>query len=526
MTEPAPIYVLPRKAGEVLEARKRIEGTVSPEIVIALCGPIGTPLHLVAETLSRLLRQEYQYDVAEILRLSSYIRATIESSSPTLNELIAAGNELRREHGAAVLAQLAIRKILRDRLAKQTPYLVDRQMELLDGHDVPADAIAPTPVVRHCHIIDSIKNKEELSLLRSVYGDMLHVIGVYAPLDQRVQAIEHDFQLTQGEVYGLIDTDSGEEFEHGQSVRDVFPQSDFFLRAGDGSDAQVASALKRYLDLLLRVRIVTPKASERAMYAAYSAARNSACLSRQVGAALTDEAGDLLATGWNDVPAPFGGLYQTTEEGVQARPDQRCWNRGGGKCFNDEEKDGIAKLIADALVDGGVIRREQASRASETIRHHTQLKDLIEFSRAVHAEMHALLNGGQAAGSRIRGGKLYVTTYPCHSCARHIVAAGVREIYFIEPYRKSRAMRLHADAITESESDDTKVRIVPFDGVAPSRYLRLFSEPSEGRKDRGSGRMLPHAVVPMTATTLEAVQTLESIATRELESKNKLSKLS
>ena len=30
----------------------------------------------------------------------------------------------------------------------------------------------------------------------------------------------------------------------------------------------------------------------------------------------------------------------------------------------------------------------------------------------------------------VRNGKLFSTTYPCHSCARHIVAAGIKEVFY------------------------------------------------------------------------------------------------
>jgi deoxycytidylate deaminase len=50
--------------------------------------------------------------------------------------------------------------------------------------------------------------------------------------------------------------------------------------------------------------------------------------------------------------------------------------------------------------------------------------------------MHAILGASRVAGERILGGKIFVTTYPCHSCARHIIASGISEVYFIEPYRK------------------------------------------------------------------------------------------
>ena len=112
-----------------------------------------------------------------------------------------------------------------------------------------------------------------------------------------------------------------------------------------------------------------------------------------------------------------------------------------------------------------------------------------------------------------------MTTYPWHSCAGHIVPAGITEVYFLEPYRKSLATKLHADAITEREGDSTKVRILPFDGVAPSRFLKFFSTHDGGRKDPVSGKMRVRAAYPVTAITLEAIPTLEALAVRSLQSR-------
>ena len=173
--------------------------------------------------------------------------------------------------------------------------------------------------------------------------------------------------------------------------------------------------------------------------------------------------------------------------------------------------------MADRLIATGLVEESNRARAFEMLRKDSQLKSLIEFSRAVHAEMHALLTAGETKGGQIRNGKLFVTTYPCHSCARHLVAAGVKEVYFLEPYRKSLATRLHSDSITERESDDSKVRLMPFDGVAPSRFLRFFSAHPGGRKDQ-KGIMHVHEASPVTSITLEAIHTLEAFTLRALES--------
>lgn len=507
-------------------AKDRIDQAITPEIVIALCGPLGTPLHRVSTVLEGLLRDTYRYEHVEVIRLSTFIKHQKNlGEHSSIRELIDAGNELRDEHGHSVLAQLAIRQIANSRQLKNENHSNNKQLQLEGflGDDPLSTPVSPAPVLRHCHIIDSIKNKEELQLLRAIYGQLLHVVSVYTPLTLRTQDLEK--RLTdRGEVYALIDRDSGEEIANGQSVRDIFPLADFFLKVDDGTDDQIRIHLQRYLDLLLGMRVITPTPSERAMYAAHSAARNSACLSRQVGAAIADDQGEVLAVGWNDVPKAFGGLYESSGSPNDTNyVDHRCWNKDGGKCFNDEEKTEISRRLANVLAKEKIITDGQIPEISLKLRKSSELRGLIEFSRAVHAEMHALLNAGHLAGERIRGGKLFVTTFPCHSCARHIIAAGIREVRFIEPYRKSLATRLHPDAITESESDSNKVRIVPFDGVAPARFLDLFSESSLGRKDPSTGRMrLSRTSIPVTSVTLEAITTLEGLAVKELESKSLL----
>ena len=77
--------------------------------------------------------------------------------------------------------------------------------------------------------------------------------------------------------------------------------------------------------------------------------------------------------------------------------------------------------------------------------------------------------------------KLYSTTFPCHNCAKHIVAAGIARVVFIEPYEKSQAADLHGDALklddeyTPSAGENRKVIFEPFVGVGPRRYFDLFS---------------------------------------------------
>lgn len=489
----------------VNDSTKRVGETHTDELVIALCGPIGSPLHNVADKISDKLNQEFDYE-CKTIQLSHLIKEYASKVSNSIDEasafkriesLIETGNSLRKQYSASILAELAIHKI---RIERER-YRTEQKHQNYEPR-------------RICHIIDSIKNQEELDLLRLVYREMLYVVGVFIPLEQRVIKLGND-GLTETEIYNLIDRDSGEETKTGQTVRDTFPQSDFFLRMDSDTTAQIETRVERFLNLILGAKIITPTADESAMYAAFSAASKSACLSRQVGAALTDEYSEVISVGWNDVPKFGGGLYEHQLSDPAGEKDERCWNKSGGKCFNDEQKLFFSNELLEVLKD--MIPNHQMENARSRINSSRKLKGLIEFSRSIHAEMHAILNAGKIAGARIAGGKLFVTTYPCHSCARHIIAAGIKEVYFIEPYRKSLAIQLHGDAITETESVSNKVRLLPYSGVAPSRYLAFFKLSSNNRKENGLLKTISTKnSKPKLEKSLQALPELEGIVVKSL----------
>ena len=537
--EPLPFKTHPTAKKQEISSRRLIDSTLeavsslTPELVIALCGPIGSPLHETAAEVEKVL-SDFGYR-ARTIRLSgiismnaSMVGMAVDGSSKfnRTNSLIDIGDVLRERFGADILAKIAIAKIS-----------ADRQQSFGPSDDAAKDTEQPHELKiaqqRTCHIVDSIKNQSELDLLRLIYGDALFAIGVFSPPEIRRQTLLQPGNFSEHEIEKLIDKDSGEEFSHGQSVRNTFPACDFFLRVDEPifeqtekkhlALAQIGVKLKRLFGLLFHTTIVSPTSEENAMYAAASASRNSACLSRQVGAAVTSTTGEILALGWNDVPQAGGGLYgkpilNSTLEMQQTQSDKRCYSLPNRKCHNDEEKRGIARKIAEILNQAGLLDDARIESAIEKISSDSRVKDLIEFSRAVHAEMHAILGASRVAGERIVGGKIFVTTYPCHACARHIIAAGISEVHYIEPYRKSMAIRLHQDALSEAEDAKGKVRIVQFEGVAPRRFIDLFE--AGVRKDKGVLSLLTEKDArPSTKVSLKAIPRLEEAVVTELTEK-------
>lgn len=510
----------------VVNSTQEIRDSITPEIVIALCGPIGSPLHETAKQIESSLKEfgykSYSIRLSDLIRINSDPTGLVVDESSNINKfksLISVGDKLREMYGSDILAKLAIAKISAER-----SNIFGEFEDVVNEANTPEGRKIKNQKI--CHIIDSVKNASELELLKAIYGKMMFSIGVFSPLETRSINLAKINNLSEKDIGELINTDSGEEFDHGQSVRDTFPKCDYFLRVEEclaepgnaAAKGQILSKLERFFKLIFRTAVISPTEEENAMYAASSAARNSACLSRQVGAAVTSSSGELLSTGWNDVPRNGGGLYGKPSLRFRTNiTDIRCYAMGKGYCSNDKEKRLLAEVVIDSLIDEKVINKNKRDVAVQTIIKNSRLKDLIEFSRAVHAEMHAILGASRVAGERIIGGKIFVTTYPCHSCARHIIAAGISEVYFIEPYRKSLALKLHSDAMSESNKDEDKVRLVQFDGVAPTRFLDLF-DPGSRKSKAGVLELAPEGTaMPIDSMSLKAIPKLEQVVIAEVD---------
>ena len=79
-------------------------------------------------------------------------------------------------------------------------------------------------------------------------------------------------------------------------------------------------------------------------------------------------------------------------------------------------------------------------------------------------------------GISTKGCSMYMTTFPCHNCAKHIIAAGIKKVVYIEPYPKSKALDFYKNQISQNEQDQNdKVVFSAFKGVGPHRFVDLFS---------------------------------------------------
>jgi deoxycytidylate deaminase len=488
MTDKAPLPsgVLPQ-GPEEQESFALEHELAETELVFGLVGALGTDMERMSQLL-HLALEDMDYRVQEI-RLSALLRE-IDWDEPLdkgakLDSYIAAhmdaGDRLRSDWNRGdALALLAAAKVVSER-----------------------DALANEegPLSRRAWVLNQLKTPAEVQTLRNIYGSRFFLIAAYTPDDERIERLNEaitasrrssDRSKWKVDATELLRRDQSEDPPHGQDVRDTFHRADLFVNAG--RDADTRSQLERLLEIVLANPFKAPTKDEFALFEAHGAARMSAEPGRQVGAALVNEQGEIIALGTNEVPRPGGGVYRegSNEPGV---PDQREFRFGSDDeeravDTNDRVQREIATEIADALnaTERRWLREDVDPDDLLAVMLTTRLGDLTEFGRAMHAEMSAILDAARN-GRAVAGASLYVTTFPCHNCARHIVGAGIRSCVFLAPYAKSQAAMLHSDSllVARRAPDIAKVSFEPFVGVAPRRYAEFFTW---NRRKEDDGKLL------------------------------------
>ncbi|WP_276949635.1 deaminase [Acetatifactor muris] len=223
----------------------------------------------------------------------------------------------------------------------------------------------------------------------------------------------------------------------------------------------------RLLDLLFGNPFISPTFEEYAMFRAYVASLRSADLSRQIGVVVT-RGDEVLAEGVNDCPKAFGGLYWPVYKNGKYLDEKQGRDYTLGYDSNKIEQ---KKIVENILVELGL---ELSDKNIKKIKA-TGIGALTEFGRVVHGEMEALLMCARN-GISTKGCSMYMTTFPCHNCAKHIIAAGIKKVVYIEPYPKSKALDFYKNQISQNEQDQNdKVVFSAFKGVGPHRFVDLFS---------------------------------------------------
>ena len=265
-----------------------------------------------------------------------------------------------------------------------------------------------------------------------------------------------------------------EQFYH-QNVQNCIELSDIHLYNPDVDNFKnyfLTQQIVKYITLMLHPGLVTPTHIERCMQLAYNAKFNSGCLSRQVGAVITENDFAIRAVGWNDVPK---GQVPCNLRGVN------------GYCANKDCESYSDFELCDADFDDSMqkIKRSISSTDLRGRIFSYCFKDVYNgykgttnqvLTRSLHAEENAFLQISKYGGTGIKGGFLFTTASPCELCAKKAYQLGITNIYYIDPYPGISMSHI----LSFGKSDNPAMNL--FYGAIGNAYVSLY-EPRMAYKD-------------------------------------------
>ncbi|MHB1948484.1 MAG: hypothetical protein ACYCQI_10275 [Gammaproteobacteria bacterium] len=279
-----------------MEKKKTSNIGIYKELFIGLVGGVGVSFQEVICCLKKEFNKQ-NFKVVEVI-LSELITDSVKGSKyenkseiDRIKYYMDQGSNLRKKyHNNNILALLSIVKINEIRMKQKADENI-------------------------LYIIKSIKRPEEYETLRRIYGRNFILISVHSDMvDRKAYLAEFESNRKvpklEKEIDELIIKDFKEtkktHIKHGQNVSSTFPKAHLFLSL----KKDLSYSIKRFVDILFGHPFHTPTIDERNLFFAKGAALRSSDLSRQVGAVITDNEGDIIATGCNDVPKRGGGFYE------------------------------------------------------------------------------------------------------------------------------------------------------------------------------------------------------------------------
>lgn len=223
------------------------------------------------------------------------------------------------------------------------------------------------------------------------------------------------------------------------------------------NNRKLLEAVVRNVSLVMYPCLVRPTPVERCMQIALGAKVNSGCLSRQVGAVVTDAQFNILAIGWNDVPCGEVPCAYKNLNDISASADRAAYSEY--ELHDTDFRDRLRQY--DILPDN--LRGLPFSYCFKTI--HKDEKDPMR-ARAMHAEEKALALCGREA----EGGYLFTTSSPCEMCSKNAKNHKIKRIYYLEAYPG-----ISQAQYTNSGDVSNRAELILFSGAVGRAYMQMYT---------------------------------------------------
>jgi len=221
----------------------------------------------------------------------------------------------------------------------------------------------------------------------------------------------------------------------------------------------------KYVSLICHPGLIPPSPEERCMQLAYTAKHNSGCISRHVGAAITDEFYSIKAIGWNNTPE---GLVpcslRNAKDLVSHTHDFSAFTTYEVKKIEEVVKENFEKQVEE---NKDLLKGRNVCFCFKSLQNSIADGKNQVHTRSLHAEESAFLQLSKYGGTGILGGKLFTTASPCELCAKKAYQLGIRVIYYIDPYPG-----ISLEHILSAGSNPIEMRL--FNGAIGNAYHWLY----------------------------------------------------
>lgn len=328
-------------------------------------------------------------------------------------------------------------------------------------------------------VVDAIRNPFEAKFFKDRYS-AFYLISINAPNEDRKAYLQNEHKFT---------VDEFDELERRESGKTIIDDADFISqnvkRCIEISDVHIfnprneldnnnvlKAQLAWYLALIKHPGLISPTNLERVMQIAYTAKVNSGCISRQVGAVVTDASYSIKSVGWNDVAKGQVPCNLRSLEGLANDFDEITYSvyERHDKNFRQAAKGELIKISGQAGTTG-----KNLSYCFKDIKNSLDASGNQVHTRSLHAEENAFLQLTKYGTAGIEGGKLFTTASPCELCAKKAYQLGIKDIVYIDPYPG-----IAIDHILSIGSN--RPNLIQFRGAVGKGYHLLY-EPTISYKD-------------------------------------------
>jgi deoxycytidylate deaminase len=261
----------------------------------------------------------------------------------------------------------------------------------------------------------------------------------------------------------------GQQVQKCVDLADIVIDNNMDFNDSEDKKDKLKSKIRQHLQVIYKPGYRNPNNMELLMNNAYCTSLQSRCLKRQVGAIIIKEEVEE-----KDSKGQVGGCYLISAGCNNVPRGQPDCSTEYKKCYRDKERTKVFKRIKYCSNCGQLIRNGKCSnknceysKKKSDVRENFILSKALDLCRALHAEENAILQISYLGGFPLKDAIIYTTTFPCLLCAKKILAVGIKEVVYVEPYPVEEAKQMLELA---------NVTLTKFEGVKAQAFYKLFKD--------------------------------------------------